>query len=427
MKKLKMVLVHRARALSQSIQDDDVSIIPREILFGNPDQGMPSLSPDGSKITYCAPVKDVLNIYVGPIKDPKAAKPVTNNTHRGIAIYYWAYTGEHILYLQDTNGDANWQIHSLNLSSGETKNLTPFRGASSWIEAMSPKFPEEIIISINNRNPEFSDLFKLDIRTGNMTCLQENNEFQKFYSDDDYRIRLATKRAPGGGKDIFERTDQGDWKLLCKIGNEDEKTTGILGFDKTGETVYMWDSRNRNTAALYALDLKTGEKALLAEDPKADLSDLSWENTLIHPTEKNVQAVVINYERKKHWQVIDPTVEGDLEYLDTVEDGDFAVSSRTLQDNAWLVSYARDDGPGGIYYYDRTKKEAKFLFTGFKELEGKPLAKMHPVIIKSRDGLDLVSYYTLPLKSHSQQERIKPDRPGHAGEEYPCDLHSLPG
>jgi dipeptidyl aminopeptidase/acylaminoacyl peptidase len=385
------------------------SLIPREILFGDPDQNMIFLSPDGSKISYCAPVKGVLNIWVGPADNPKAAKPVTNDTHRGIEIYNWAYTNSHILYLQDKNNDANWQIYGLDLISGKIDNLTPFEGACAWIEAMSPKFPKEIIIGLNNRDYRFQDLYRLNITTGNLTLIQENNEFLKFYIDDDYRARLATKIAPDGGREIFERTENGDWKLFLKIGAEDIKTTGLLGFDRTGGAAYIWDSRNRNTAALYALNLETGEKTLLAEDSRADLSDLSWETVLIHPTEKNVQAVAANYDRK-HWQVIDPSIESDLEYLSTVKDGDFSVASRTLDDDAWIVAYAADDSYGGIYYYDRIKKEARFLFTGHKGLEDMSLAKMNPVIIKSRDGLDLVSYYTLPLNSDSNGDGI-PDKP----------------
>ncbi len=341
--------------LTKKQMDESTPLIPRGVLFGDSDQGMIALSPDGSKISYCAPVNGVLNIWVGPTGDPELAKPVTEDTHRGIVIYNWAYTNEHILYLQDKDGDANWQIESLDLHSGKVKNLTPFEGARAWIEAMSPKFPEEIIISLNNRDPRYSNLYRLNISTGNMTLIQENKEFVKFYIDDDYRVRLATKIAPDGGREIFERTENGDWKLFSRIRVEDEKTTGILGFDETGNEVYMWNSRGRNTAALYALNLKTGEKTLLAEDSRADLSDLSWENVLIHPTERNVQAVVVNYDRKR-WQVIDPSIEGDLEYLSTIEDGAiFSVASRTLDDDAWIVVYAVDDGWGGIYYYDRSQ------------------------------------------------------------------------
>jgi Tol biopolymer transport system component len=154
--------------------DESTPLIPREVLFDNPEQAVVSLSPDGSKISYCAPVNGVLNIWVGSVDDPKSAKSVTNDTHRGIEIYNWAYTNEHIIYLQDKDGDVNWQIYCLNLSSGEVKNLTPFEGTQAWIKTPSPKFPDEVIIELNKRDPRFADIYRLNIITGNMTLVHHN-------------------------------------------------------------------------------------------------------------------------------------------------------------------------------------------------------------------------------------------------------------
>jgi hypothetical protein len=138
------------------------------------------LSPDGSKISYLAPVNGVTNIWVGPVGDPSSAKPVTNATYRGITRYNWAYTNEHILYLQDKNGDWNWQVYSVNLSNEKIKNLTHLNGVQTTIQALSFKYPEEIIIGLNNRSPEFRDLYRLNIETGGMTLLQKNDGFHKF-------------------------------------------------------------------------------------------------------------------------------------------------------------------------------------------------------------------------------------------------------
>jgi dipeptidyl aminopeptidase/acylaminoacyl peptidase len=189
-----------------------------------------------------------------------------------------------------------------------------------------------------------------------------------------------------------------------EMAMEDVLTTGIVGFDETGTVLYMIDSRNRNTAAFFALDLETGEQTLIAEDPHADTSDL-----MIHPTEKIVQAVAFTYERKR-WQVIDESIAGDLAYLKTVADGDVEVVSRTLVDDYWMVAYMVDDGPVQYYRYDREEKSAEFLFTERTALEGLSLAKMHPLVIESRDGLDLVSYHTLPVGSDSDFDG-RPDEP----------------
>jgi dipeptidyl aminopeptidase/acylaminoacyl peptidase len=130
---------------------------------------------------------------------------------------------------------------------------------------------------------------------------------------------------------------------------------------------------------------------------------------MTHPTEKNVQAVAFTYERKQ-WKVIDQSIAGDLDYLRKVADGDVEVLDRTLDDKTWIVAYIMDDGPVRYYSYGRDKKEAKFLLTNMEKLEGQPLAKMIPVVIKSRDNMSLVSYYTLPLGSDKSGDG-KPEKP----------------
>ena len=380
------------------------SLISRDLLFGNPDKITTRISPDGSKLAFLAPKEGVLNVWVGQADSPKTAKPVTNDTSRGIRSYTWAYTNQHILYLQDRNGDENWRIYSVNLSNGKILDLTPFEGVRADIRALSPKHPEEAIIGLNRRDPEYHDLYRLNIETGNMTLILENKEFSGFEIDNDFRVRLASNMTADGGSEVFMPAKNGSWETFIRIEMEDALTTGFSGFNKINDQIYLIDSRGRNTAALYALNLQTKESYFLAEDPKSDLTGM-----MIHPTEKNVQAVAFYYDRI-HWKILDPSIEPDMDLLHSVEEGDMTVVSRSLDDKVWIVVFTRDNGPSHYYYYDHDKRRASFLFTDRELLAGLPLAKMIPAVIKSRDGLDLVSYYTLPLQSDENGDG-RPDKP----------------
>ena len=92
-------------------------LIPRDTLFTLPDSADLQLSPDGEHISYRAPVCSLygcfMNVWVAPVDDPDAAKPVTEDTTHGIQGYFWAFTNNHILYTQDTEGDENWRIYSV--------------------------------------------------------------------------------------------------------------------------------------------------------------------------------------------------------------------------------------------------------------------------------------------------------------------------
>ncbi|MHB8120215.1 MAG: S9 family peptidase [Methanothrix sp.] len=380
------------------------SLISRDLLFGNPDKITTRISPDGSKLSFLAPKEGVLNVWVGRADSPETAKPVTNDTYRGIRSYTWAYTNQHILYLQDGNGDENWRIYSVNLSSGKILDLTPFEGVRAEIRALSPKHPHEAIIGLNKRDPEYHDLYRLNIETGNMTLILENREFSGFEIDDDFQVRLASNMTANGGSEIFRPAKNGSWETFLKIEMEDALTTGFSGFNKSNDLIYLIDSRGRNTAALYALNLHTKESSFLAEDPKSDLSGL-----MIHPTEKNVQAVAFYYDRIQ-WKILDPSIQQDIDLLHNVEEGDMTVVSRSLDDKVWIVVFTRDNGPARYYRYDHEEKLASFLFTDREKLAGLPLAKMIPAVIKSRDGLDLVCYYTLPLQSDENGDGL-PEKP----------------
>ena len=378
-------------------------LIPRKILFGNPDKTQAQISPNGTKIGYLAPLNGVLNVWVGPSDNLDAARPVTKDTYRGIRFFVWAFTNDHILYIQDKAGDENWRIYSTNLESGEIMDLTPLEGVQARIERTSHKFPDQILISINDRVPQLHDLHLLNIVTGETRLVQKNEGFAAFITDDDFKVRFARRMTPDGGNDLLKPTKDG-WTIFTRIGMEDSLTTDAIGFDKTGKILYMMDSRGRNNAALVALDTETEEARLLASDQKADLSD-----AIFHPTEKNAQAAAFTYERKR-WQILDPTIEEDFARIRTIADGDFRVVSRTLDDSAWILAFLMDDSPMRYYLYDRERKEALFLFTDRKALEGFSLAKMNPVVIRSRDGLDLVSYFTLPVGSDSDGDG-RPDKP----------------
>ncbi len=400
----------------------EAPLISREVLFGNPDKASLRISPDGSKISYRAPLDGVMNVWVAPADDPGAAVAVTKDTLRGIRIYFWAYTNDHIIYLQDLEGDENWQVHTVNVDSKEDKNLTPFEEIIGpdgkpltlpngkimrprvQIQEVSHKFSDEILVGLNNRNAQFHDIHRLNILSGELKMIQQNDEFLGFQTDDDYNIRYALKMTPEGGNEIFTPDGKGGWQSFDKIPMEDMMTTWPITFDKSGQILYMIDSRGRNTAALTSVDLKSGEKKVIFEDPRADLSAI-----MIHPTEKTIEAAASNYTRVE-WKLLDESIKADIDYLNTVTDGEMSVASRSLDDKVWTVVYVMDNGPVQYYLYDRSKKKARFMFTNRKELENTKLSKMHPVVIKSRDGMNLVSYLTLPFWTDTDND-VRPDKP----------------
>ena len=379
------------------------ALIPRKLLFGNPDKASPQISPDGTYLSYLAPVDGVLNVWVAPADNPGSARSITSDTGRGIRLHGWTYNGNQVAYLQDSGGDENWHIYTVNVDSGESRDITAIEGVRAQIQEASPKHPKHLLVGLNDRDPQFHDIYRVDLDSGNRTLVQQNDGFAGFVTDDDLNIRFAARLTPDGGSEYLQKSSDGDWTHSFTIGMEDSVTTSPLGFDKTGRLLFLVDSRGRDTAALKSIDLETGTETELASDYRADVDD-----TLIHPTEKTIQAVSFNYERKR-WQVLEEALTADLEYLSTVAEGDMEVVSRTLDDSCWIVAYLLDNGPVRYYRYLRQEREAQFLFTNRHALEDLPLVKVHPVTIQARDGLDLVCYYSLPLEADPHQIGTTPE------------------
>src|SRR5262245_8302528 len=80
---------------------DHDDLLPRKVIFGNPERSAPMLSPDGEQMAFTAPVDGVMNLWVGPTDDVEAARPVTEETERPIMKYWWASNGTHLLYMKD--------------------------------------------------------------------------------------------------------------------------------------------------------------------------------------------------------------------------------------------------------------------------------------------------------------------------------------
>jgi dipeptidyl aminopeptidase/acylaminoacyl peptidase len=381
-------------------------LIPRTVLFGNPDKASPQISPDGKHLSWLADSGGELNVFVAPVGKLDQAKPVTADKKRPVRRYFWAYTNKHIVYLQDSGGDENWHVFVTDIESGETKDLTPKEKIQARIEAVSYKHPDEVVIGMNDRNPQLHDLYKVNLKTGKMELLQENPGFVGFSIDHDYKVRLGVTMTPDGGMLIMKKAKKakkakkGDkpnpmagWEEFTKIAQEDTLNTSPITFGRRNRYLYMWDSRGRNTSALTRVDTRTGKSKVIASSEKADGSGIQ-----LHPTKKTVLAVAFTHARQE-WKVLDRSVKKDYAKLAKISDGDPNVVDTTLDNNTWIVAYNDDDGPVKWYLYDRKKKQESFLFTNRKALEEVKLAKMHPRLLKSRDGLELVNYLSLPPES----------------------------
>jgi dipeptidyl aminopeptidase/acylaminoacyl peptidase len=368
----------------------ETPLIARNALFGNPEKTQARISPDGRHLSWIAPRDGVLNVWVAPVGDVAAARPVTNDRQRGIRQHFWMPNATHVLYLQDQGGDENWRLHGVEIATGNDRDLTPLPGVQAQLIGVSPERPGTVLVGLNDRVPEWHDVYEIDVATAGRKLVLKNEEnFSGFAEDLQLVPRLAT-RSLADGDEILRRTP-GGWEPVLKVGQADTLTTGPLAIEQGGKTALLRSSVDRNTSALVRLDLATGAVTPVAQDERADVADV-W----LEPRTRALQAYTVDYLTVTH-SALDPAVAKDIEALTKALGAGFAVVSRTLDDRRWVV--AADQPEHGLSYhlYDRDSGGITKLFDQRPALAGAALVAMTPVEIKSRDGLTLVGYLSRPV------------------------------
>lgn len=379
-------------------------LIPRKHIFGNPTRTMATVSPDGKRLAYLAPRDGVLNVWVGPTGDVAAAKPVTAEKLRPILQYFWSPDSGRILYVQDEGGNENYALHGVDLATGKETKYTSFAKTQVRLVGASHKVPGAVLLGLNNRSPQFHDVHRLDLASGQLTLVRENNEYIGFLADYDLKLAFGIKPGPGGGFLTEWLDESGKATPFASVGGDDALTTGALGLTEDGRTLYMRDSRNRDTSALVAVDLATRQEKVLATDAKADVTGV-----IRNARTGVVEAYSVNY-LKNEWHPVGDALREDIAFLNREARGEWSALSRSLDGRLWTLSIDRVSEPVSFWLYDRGAKKLTKLFTARPELEGRALASMRAVEIKSRDGLTLVSYLSLPPGSDANGDG-KPDKP----------------
>ncbi len=378
-------------------------LIPRRVIFGNPERVYPVLSPDGSKIAFSAPLDGVMNIWIAPADDIAQAKPITSDKQRPIMKYWWAPNGTHLLYMQDQAGNENYHLYAVDLATGATRDLTPYKDITAYVFADSYERPDELLIGINNRDKRWHDAWLVNVVTGAAKLVQKNDGFSEFRADNDLNIRLAAKPRPDGGEEYL-KLDDGEWKPFLSVPGDDALTTKPKFVTKDGKSVVMLDSRGRDKSALVRVDLRTGKSTLIAEPADADISEIIYD-----PVSTEVLAYASEYDRL-NWTPLDDEVKADIAFLSRVIKGRWWVMSQSKDNDLWTLWIDEAGEPVKSGLYDRRERSLKILFSARPNLVGAPLPKMHARVIEARDGLKLVSYLTLPKQSDPDGNGV-PEKP----------------
>jgi dipeptidyl aminopeptidase/acylaminoacyl peptidase len=393
--------------------------IARAELFGEPVRHGAQLAPRGDRVAFLAPRDGVTNLWVLSVGAMDEVRPVTDDRGRGVRSFIWAADSAMLVYALDEQGNGRTQLFAVDANGGEPVALTP-ANARAEIVGVSPADPGSVVVTINQRDANWPDLFRVALRNGTRALVERNTNtaasrgFVRFVLDRENNLRLGMKALADGGAEVFTQTLDGRWSSLFTIPFDDALLSQPLAFEADGRSFLMLDSTGRDRAALVRVDSESGVKTVLGESARADVADV-W----LDPVSGAAEAYAANYLRAE-WRALDADAQADLDFLDRQLTGEFGVVSRSSDDARWIVVEEGPQTPARSYLYERSDRANRRLTLLFRQrpgLEQAPLQPMTPVEIEARDGLTLVSYLTLPIGS---------DANGDARPETPAPLVVLP-
>jgi dipeptidyl aminopeptidase/acylaminoacyl peptidase len=379
-----------------------VELIPRAVLFGNPERVSPRVSPDGTRLAWLAPDEGVLNVWVANLDmaagpevragDMDGATPVTDDRDRGVRTFLWAHDGRHLLYLQDRGGDENWRLYDVDLETMASRDLTPFEGVQAQVLAVDKRFPDEVLVGLNRDNEQLHDVYHLDLVSGQLDKVLDNPGMVGWVADAELAVRAGLAPEPDGGFVLMVRDDtESDWRPFQRVPAEDALSSSPVAFTRDGGSLLAISSIDANTGRLVRADLDTGAVDVIAADAVNDVTDVR-----LHPDSREVQVVTFERDRADYL-VLDPSVEEDVAALRSLHSGDPALEGNDDADTTWLVGFTNDSGPVPYFAYDRRTREARLLFEHQPSLGNYELAAMEPFSYQARDGLVIHGYLTFPV------------------------------
>ena len=375
-------------------------IIDRELFFGDPEISGAQISPDGKYLTFLKQFNKVRNIWIKKIDEPfENAKPITADTKRPVTNYFWSNDSKHVIYVQDKDGDENYRVYVVNpFESGDpvppAKNLTPYENVRAIIIDVPKKTPNEIIIGLNNRDQSLHDVYRLNIVTGHMNLLYENNEnIAGWSTDNEGNLRLAIRQTEDGGMEILKIELDKKLTKIYEVGFEE--TASPIRFSSDGNSFYLMTNKGkqRDKIQLELFNLKTRKSKLIDKDPldEVDLagaifSDLKNELLATYYIGEKLRIYPKEKKFKKDFETLVKQIPtGNIGFLSISED-----------ENLWLVSVSSDVDPGSVYLFDRRIGKAQFVYKSRPNLPSEWLSEMKPVKYKARDGMTIYGYLTIP-------------------------------
>ena len=396
-----LIILFFTGGYSMSSATNSINTIPLEDFFKNPEMSSFQLSPNGKHISYMKPWEDgdrMMNVYVKEINSEKEIR-ITSASERSLYGYFWI-NDSRIAYIQDKGGDENIHIYAVDIDGGNDIDLTPFDNIQARITDDLEDDPNFMLVALNQRNPQIHDVYRLNVNSGDLEMIAENpGNISGWVTDNDGKLRLATTSDGVNTSLLYRENESDEFKSI--LTTNFKETVAPLYFTFDNKELYVASNRGRDKAAIFKFDLNTAKEGkLIFENSEVDVYGL------MRSKKRKVITGVSYTTDKRQMQFFDEwrenlqaTLEGKLKGVEV------AISQFSKDETKAIVVTYSDRSRGTYYYYDINADELVKLAELSPWLDENDMAEMQSISYKSRDGLTINGYLTLP-KNYKKGDKL---------------------
>ncbi len=366
-----------------------------EDFFRNPEKSRYQLSPDGTHFAYMGPYERRRNIFVQKIGEDKATR-ITDETDRDIAGYFWA-NNDRLLFVKDSGGDENFQLYAVDKDGSDAKDLTPFEKVRIQIIDQLEDIDDQIIIGMNKNNPQLFEPYRINIESGEYKQIAENSNpaepISAWMTDHEGRLRVATKIKDGTNTVVMYRDKEED-AFRDVLTTDFRITMEPLFFDfDNGSVVYATSNLNRDKTAIVKFDMASGKEVgePIFAHKEVDVSNLNYSRK-----RKVLTSIMYNTSMRAYHFLDDDRKALQQRLEKDLGDYEIFVTSANKAEDKFMIRTYSDKSLGSYYFYDQAADKLEKIAEISPWLDEADMAEMKPIQYKSRDGLTINGYLTLP-------------------------------
>ena len=366
-----------------------------EDFFRNPDRANYQLSPDGHYFSFLAPYERRQNVFVQLVGSDEAIQ-LTFETDRDIGGYGWA-NNHRIIFIKDAGGDENFQLYAVDKDGKNAKDLTPYEGVRIQIIDDLEDIEDEIIIGMNKNNPQLFEPYRLNVNSGELQQLAENNNVMEpidgWMTDHAGRLRLATKIVNGTESVLLYRdTEDQPFKEIIKT--DFTESLNPLFFDfHDDHIVYVSSNLNRDKSQLFRFDMHLGQEVgdPIFKHDEVDVSGLSYSR------KRKVLTTITFTTDRANREFLDAETESWFKKLQKRLPGyELGFTSYNKDETKFIVRTHSDRSLGSYYLYNIEDDHLQKIIDVSPWIDESDMVPMQPISYESRDGLTIHGYLSLP-------------------------------